>query len=81
MPSITFKLSGRTLEWSDDYENRPGLAEAHALDLDFGYRMGSWTAGQQLIESRKVKVGDPIGPTAFPRTIVHFFAAPFLKAT
>ncbi len=64
MPSITFKLSGKTLEWSDDYENLLELAEAHGLDLDFGCRMGNCTACQQPIESGEVDY--PMGHTGVP---------------
>lgn len=58
MPRVTFKQSGITAEWKDGHASLLELAEAEGLTLDYGCRMGSCTACQQLMISGNVNYPD-----------------------
>lgn len=64
MSKIKFKKSKVTLNWTDDDSSILECAEANALDLDYGCRMGNCTACQQKIISGAVKY--PNGHTGEP---------------
>jgi len=49
MSKVTFKKSGKEMEWTGQTESLLELAEENGLDLDFGCRMGNCTACQQPI--------------------------------
>lgn len=55
MSKVTFKQSGVTAEWSEEYGSILELGEAQGLDLDFGCRMGNCTACQQPIISGELE--------------------------
>ncbi len=55
MPTVTFKVSNVTAEWTGEHDSILELAEAEGLTLDFGCRMGNCTACQQAILSGEVE--------------------------
>lgn len=54
MATVTFLKSGVSAVWTGEHDNLLELAEAEGLSLDFGCRMGSCTACQQLLVSGEV---------------------------
>lgn len=51
MHTIEFRKSGKTVEFSSEFESILECAEANGIDLDYGCRMGNCTACQQPIIS------------------------------
>lgn len=64
MSKVTFRKSGVTVEWSDEFSSLLELGEANEVDLDFGCRMGNCTACQQPIVSGEVEY--PQGHNGIP---------------
>jgi ferredoxin len=63
-PTVTFRKSNLQAEWTGDHDNILELAEANALDLPFGCRMGNCTACQQPLVSGEVDY--PMGHNGQP---------------